>query len=166
MAQIAAGGESPAQYGQKRTKDPIMATTVIGAHTLEHMYGRGVPGANPGNLRGVGAEPDPGRAAGRREAAGWRRHQHDRRVLRGHFSAPSSAGADPQSRSHRRRVLAGLDSTQLRPDPGGPGDCVGGHGDVASAGAGSAGAALPRTAGAVHLHAPVYWATWATGSAP
>ncbi len=41
MAQIAAGGDSPAEYGPKRTKDPIMATTVIGAHTLEHMYGRG-----------------------------------------------------------------------------------------------------------------------------
>ena len=41
MAQIAAGGQSPAEYGPRRTKDPIMATTVIGAHTLEHMYGRG-----------------------------------------------------------------------------------------------------------------------------
>ena len=30
-----------AGYGQRRTKDPIMATTVIGAHTIEHMYGRG-----------------------------------------------------------------------------------------------------------------------------
>ncbi len=41
MAQAAAGREHPAEYGPRRTKDPIMATTVIGAHTLEHMYGRG-----------------------------------------------------------------------------------------------------------------------------
>ena len=25
---------------QQRTKDSVMATTVIGAHALEHMYGR------------------------------------------------------------------------------------------------------------------------------
>ena len=41
MAHVAAGHHSPAEFGPKRTKDPIMATTVIGAHTLEHMYGRG-----------------------------------------------------------------------------------------------------------------------------
>ena len=41
VAEAAAGRESPAEYGPRRTKDSIMATTVIGAHTLEHMYGRG-----------------------------------------------------------------------------------------------------------------------------
>ena len=33
--------EAPPLPGERRTKDPVMATTVIGAHTLEHMYGRG-----------------------------------------------------------------------------------------------------------------------------
>ena len=42
MAQQAATGRAaPAGAGTRRTKDPIMATTLIGAHTLEHMYGRG-----------------------------------------------------------------------------------------------------------------------------
>ena len=41
MAQAATGRAAPAETGRRRTKDPIMATTLIGAHTLEHMYGRG-----------------------------------------------------------------------------------------------------------------------------
>ena len=32
--------QSIADPQQQRTKDPVMATTVIGAHALEHMYGR------------------------------------------------------------------------------------------------------------------------------
>ena len=32
--------QSVADPQQQRTKDPVMATTVIGAHALEHMYGR------------------------------------------------------------------------------------------------------------------------------
>ena len=32
--------QSIADPQYQRTKDPVMATTVIGSHALEHMYGR------------------------------------------------------------------------------------------------------------------------------
>ena len=71
MAQIAAGGESPAEYGQKRTKDPIMATTVIGAHTLEHMYGRGFLVLIPAIYVAMGLNPiQAGLLDGVRQLAG------------------------------------------------------------------------------------------------
>ena len=71
MAQIAAGGESPAEYEQKRTKDPIMATTVIGAHTLEHMYGRGFLVLIPAIYVAMGLNPiQAGLLDGVRQLAG------------------------------------------------------------------------------------------------
>ena len=71
MAQIAAGGESPAEYGPKRTKDPIMATTVIGAHTLEHMYGRGFLVLIPAIYVAMGLNPiQAGLLDGVRQLAG------------------------------------------------------------------------------------------------
>ena len=71
MAQIAAGGESPAEQEQKRTKDPIMATTVIGAHTLEHMYGRGFLVLIPAIYVAMGLNPiQAGLLDGVRQLAG------------------------------------------------------------------------------------------------
>ena len=40
MAEITHPDASAVPGDPRRTKDPVMATTVIGAHTLEHMYGR------------------------------------------------------------------------------------------------------------------------------
>ena len=71
MAQVAAGRESPAEYGPRRTKDPIMATTVIGAHTLEHMYGRGFLVLIPAIYVALGLNPiQAGLIDGMRQLAG------------------------------------------------------------------------------------------------
>jgi FSR family fosmidomycin resistance protein-like MFS transporter len=71
VAQAAAGRESPAQYGPGRTKDPIMATTVIGAHTLEHMYGRGFLVLIPAIYVALGLNPiQAGLIDGIRQLAG------------------------------------------------------------------------------------------------
>ena len=40
MAEITGGPAGAAPAGYRRTTDPVMATTVIGAHAFEHMYGR------------------------------------------------------------------------------------------------------------------------------
>ena len=71
MAQVAAGRQSPAESGQRRTKDPIMATTVIGAHTLEHMYGRGFLVLIPAIYVAMGLNPiQAGLLDGVRQLAG------------------------------------------------------------------------------------------------
>ena len=71
MAEAAAGRESPAEFGPRRTKDPIMATTVIGAHTLEHMYGRGFLVLIPAIYVALGLNPiQAGLLDGMRQLAG------------------------------------------------------------------------------------------------
>ena len=71
MAQVAAGQQSPADVGPRRTKDPIMATTVIGAHTLEHMYGRGFLVLIPAIYVALGLNPiQAGLMDGVRQLAG------------------------------------------------------------------------------------------------
>ena len=71
MAQAAAGRDSQAEYGTRRTKDPIMATTVIGAHTLEHMYGRGFLVLIPAIYVAMGLNPiQAGLMDGVRQLAG------------------------------------------------------------------------------------------------
>ena len=71
MVQVATDRESPEEYGARRTKDPIMATTVIGAHTLEHMYGRGFLVLIPAIYVAMGLNPiQAGLMDGVRQLAG------------------------------------------------------------------------------------------------
>ena len=71
MANISHAHAPPLPEGSGRTKDPIMATTVIGAHTLEHMYGRGFLVLIPAIYVALGLNPSQaGLIDGMRQLAG------------------------------------------------------------------------------------------------
>ena len=57
MAQIAEPREIALAGSQPRTRDSVMATSVIGAHTLEHIYGRGFLVLIPAIYTALGLAP-------------------------------------------------------------------------------------------------------------
>ena len=57
MAEVTHPHAPPVSDDPRRTTDPVMATTVIGAHTLEHMYGRGFLVLIPAIYTALGLAP-------------------------------------------------------------------------------------------------------------